>query len=49
MPKKIDGLITTRVSKVLYVTIDRPADLNRLSPELIDHLGLLFADLREDP
>jgi enoyl-CoA hydratase/carnithine racemase len=49
MLTKIDGLIVERVSKVLYLTIDRPADLNRLSPELIDHLGLLFADLREDP
>ena len=49
MLTKIDGLIVDRVSKVLYLTIDRPADLNRLSPELIDHLGLLFAELREDP
>jgi enoyl-CoA hydratase/carnithine racemase len=49
MLTKIDGLIVERVSKVLYLTIDRPADLNRLSPELIDHLGLLFAELREDP
>ena len=49
MPPKIDGLIAERVSKVLYLTIDRPADLNRLSPELIDHLALLFAELREDP
>lgn len=48
MLPKIDGLITERVSKVLYLTIDRPADLNRLSPELIDHLGLLLAELRED-
>ena len=49
MPKKIDGLIATRVSKVLYLTIDCPVDLNRLNPELIDYLGLLFTELREDP
>ena len=49
MLQTIEGLITERVSKVLYLTIDRPADLNRLSPELIDHLALLFAELREDP
>lgn len=49
MLKKIDGLIVERVSRALYLTIDRPADLNRLCPELIDHLGLLFAELREDP
>ena len=49
MLQKIEGLIIERVSKVLYLTIDRPADLNRLSPELIDQLALLFSELREDP
>ena len=43
-----DGLTETRDAKVLYLTIDRPADLNRLSPALIDHLGVRLAQLRDD-
>lgn len=49
MSKTIDGLIEIRDAKVLYLTIDRPDDLNRLSPELIDHLSTRLAELREDP
>ena len=49
MPKTIEGLVETRESKVLYLRINRPGDLNRLSPELIDHLSVLLAQLREDP
>ncbi len=33
---------------MLTVTIDRPADANRLSPEVIDELGALADELRED-
>ena len=33
------GLILAREAGVLTMTIDRPDDLNRLSPELIDRLG----------
>ena len=47
MLNPIDGLTPKLESNVLYLTIDRPKDLNRLSPELIDHLGLLIAGLRE--
>jgi enoyl-CoA hydratase/carnithine racemase len=42
------GLILAREAGVLTMTIDRPDDLNRLSPELIDRLGALAAELRED-
>ena len=48
MPTQIDGITTRRDAKVLYLTIDRPSDMNRLSPELIEHLGTLFAQLRDD-
>lgn len=49
MPHTIDGLQQVSVSKVLYLTIDRPADLNRLSPELVDQMTVLLAQVREDP
>jgi enoyl-CoA hydratase/carnithine racemase len=48
MPTTPDGLTETRDAKVLYLTIDRPADLNRLSPALIDHLGVRLTGLRDD-
>ena len=47
MLEPIDGLTPKLESNVLYLTIDRPTDLNRLSPELIDHLGMLITELRE--
>ena len=47
MLEPIDGLTPKLESNVLYLTIDRPTDLNRLSPELIDHLGVLMTELRE--
>ncbi|NBY70764.1 MAG: hypothetical protein EBQ69_01785 [Betaproteobacteria bacterium] len=47
MLNPIDGLTPKLESNVLYLTIDRPTDLNRLSPELIDHLGMLITELRE--
>lgn len=37
-----------RAGGVLTVTIDRPADANRLSPEVIAELGALADGLRED-
>jgi enoyl-CoA hydratase/carnithine racemase len=49
MQKPFDGLHEVRSDKVLHLTIDRPANLNRLSPELMAHLAVLFAELREDP
>lgn len=49
MQKNPGGLAETRDSKIPCLTIDRPADLNRLSPDLIDHLGVRLAELREDP
>jgi len=48
MLQPIDGIITHRVDKVLYLTIDRPADMNRLSPDLVAYLGQLFSQLRDD-
>lgn len=48
MLQQIDGIVTTRVSNVLYLTIDRPADMNRLSPDLVEHLGHIVAALRDD-
>lgn len=43
-----EGLRLAREAGVLTITIDRPDDLNRLSPELIDRLGTLAGELRED-
>ena len=48
MLQLIDGIVTTRVSNVLYLTIDRPADMNRLSPDLVEHLGHIVAALHDD-
>jgi enoyl-CoA hydratase/carnithine racemase len=48
MLQQIDGIVTTRVSNVLYLTIDRPADMNRLSPDLVEQLGHIVAALRDD-
>ena len=48
MLQQIDGIVTTRVSNVLYLTIDRPADMNRLIPDLVEHLGHIVAALRDD-
>ncbi len=49
MPQTFEGLIEVREGAVLHLTIDRPGDLNRLSPELVDYLTTLVARLREDP
>lgn len=49
MLNTIDGLQLQRASKALYLTIDRPADLNRLSPDLVDQLTVLLGQVREDP
>lgn len=49
MLQPIDGIALHRDAKVLHLTIDRPADMNRLSPELVEDLGRLVTQLREDP
>jgi enoyl-CoA hydratase/carnithine racemase len=43
-----EGLAASRESGVLTLTIDRPDDLNRLSPEVISRLGAIAEKLRED-
>jgi enoyl-CoA hydratase/carnithine racemase len=43
-----EGLVSTREGGVLSLAIDRVADLNRLSPELIERLEKLAEALRED-
>lgn len=43
-----EGVVLTRESGVLTLTIDRPDDLNRLSPEVIARLGAVAEALRED-
>jgi enoyl-CoA hydratase/carnithine racemase len=43
-----EGLIASRASGVLTLTIDREADQNRLSPELLGRLEQLVEGLRED-
>jgi len=48
MSKQMDGITTRRNAKVLYLTIDRPSDMNRLSPELVEHMGALLNEIRDD-
>jgi enoyl-CoA hydratase/carnithine racemase len=48
MQKTFEGLLEVRDGNILFLTIDRPADMNRLSPELMDHLSARLVDLRED-
>lgn len=48
MEETFEGLLVTREAGVTTLTIDRVADQNRLSPELVDHLGALVVRLRED-
>jgi len=43
-----EGLVLRREGAVLTVTIDRPADLNRLSPEVLARLGEIAVGLRDD-
>lgn len=43
-----EGLKVSRDGGVCTITIDRPADQNRLSPEVIQRLGTLADGLRED-
>jgi enoyl-CoA hydratase/carnithine racemase len=43
-----EGLVLARAGGVAALTIDRPADLNRLSPELLGRLGSIADELRED-
>ena len=43
-----EGLVATREPGVLTLTIERPDDLNRLSPEVISRLGAIAERLRED-
>ena len=43
-----EGLVATRESGVLTLTIERPDDFNRLSPEVISRLGAIAERLRED-
>lgn len=43
-----EGLSLTRQGGVATLTIDRPQDANRLSPELITHMGVVAESLRED-
>lgn len=49
MHPEVEGLVETLSSHVLTLTINRPDDLNRLSPALVDHLGQRLAQIREDP
>ena len=44
-----EGVTLARDDGVATLTLDRPADLNRLSPEVIVRLGLIAEVLREDP
>jgi enoyl-CoA hydratase/carnithine racemase len=44
-----EGVTLARNGGVATLTIDRPADLNRLSPEVIVRLGSIAEALREDP
>jgi enoyl-CoA hydratase/carnithine racemase len=43
-----EGLVSTRESGVLLLTIDRAADANRLSPEVLGRLAAIAEALRED-
>ena len=43
-----EGLVLTRESGILTLTIERPQDLNRLSPEVLSRLGAVAQALRED-
>lgn len=43
-----EGLVAAREPGVLTITIDRPDDLNRLSPQVIARLGAIAEELRED-
>jgi enoyl-CoA hydratase/carnithine racemase len=43
-----EGLLLARAGGVATLTIDRPADLNRLSPEVLARLGAIADALRED-
>jgi enoyl-CoA hydratase/carnithine racemase len=43
-----EGLLLRRDGAVLTVTVDRPADLNRLSPEVLARLNEFAASLRDD-
>lgn len=44
-----EGVTLARDDGVATLTLDRPADLNRLSPEVIVRLGSIAEVLREDP
>jgi enoyl-CoA hydratase/carnithine racemase len=44
-----EGVKFARDGGVVTLTLDRPADLNRLSPEVIVRLGAIAESLREDP
>lgn len=44
-----EGVTLARDDGVVTLTLDRPADLNRLSPEVIVRLGSIAEALREDP
>jgi enoyl-CoA hydratase/carnithine racemase len=44
-----EGMTLARDDGVATLMIDRPADLNRLSPEVIVRLGSIAESLREDP
>jgi enoyl-CoA hydratase/carnithine racemase len=51
MPNKetfVEGLVLERDGPLVTVTIDRPDDANRLSPEVLHRLGALADRLRED-
>jgi enoyl-CoA hydratase/carnithine racemase len=43
-----EGLVLAREDGVATLTINRPADLNRLSPEVLARLGAIAEALRED-
>ena len=46
--KQTSGLTSSRDAGVLTLTIERPDDANRLSPEVFAHLASLTQELRED-
>jgi len=43
-----EGVVAARDGRVVRLTIDRPDDLNRLTPEVLARLGAIAEALRED-
>ena len=43
-----EGIVLQRQGGVLNLTIDRPNDMNRLMPDVLQRLGLIAEALRDD-